>query len=104
MGAIKVGDHPDLLIPGIEINSYPSLKIGRLGVDTRYSRGGLGTRFLDLAMSIALELKERVGCRFLSGDAYPHRVPWYRDRGFKSLYKRMGDRDTMPMYARVSED
>jgi GNAT superfamily N-acetyltransferase len=104
MGTIRIRDHPRLHLPGIGINEYPAIKIGRLGVDKRHTRRGLGTRFLDLSMNIALELKDRVGCRFLSVDAYPHRINWYRDRGFKSLFSKQKDRKTMPMYARVSGD
>lgn len=104
MGAIKVVGNPKLSIPGIEIKDYPALKIGRLGVDKNYSKKGFGTEFVSLAMALALEVKETVGCRFLAVDAYPNRIEWYKGRGFEPIFSKLKDRETMPMYARIGED
>lgn len=101
MGAIRVKGISELKIPGIDINAHPALKIGRLGVDKRYTKRGLGTQILSFSMSKAMDLKKIIGCRLLSVDAYPERIRWYKERGFESIISSSQGRETIPMYAIV---
>src|SRR3989344_7580646 len=55
---------------GIHYHSLPALKIGRLCVDNRFLRKGLGTMMIDFSIRIAFHISEKYsGCRFLVLDA-----------------------------------
>ncbi len=63
--------------------AMPGVLLGRLAVDDRYQRQGLGTWLLDEALRIAKhEVAPRVGCRYLFLDANTERIEWYENRGF----------------------
>lgn len=80
--------------------SLPALKIGRLCVDDRFLRRGLGTLMIDFAIDTANRIfKEYSGCRFIVLDAKKNTrgspVQFYEKQGFKTLKERKG---TIPMY------
>jgi predicted GNAT family N-acyltransferase len=54
---------------GINYKSLPSLKIGRVCVDNRFLRRGIGSLMIDFAINLAVKLSKEVGCRFLYLDA-----------------------------------
>ena len=54
----------------INYNSYPALKLGRLGVDKDYSQKGLGRFLLQKVLQLGMELSELAGLRFVTIDAY----------------------------------
>jgi GNAT superfamily N-acetyltransferase len=81
---------------GILYKTMPGMKIGRLSVDKRYERRGIGAQTILFALSRALELNERIGCRFLIVDAKPDSVHFYRKLGFEILKER--EKGTIPMY------
>lgn len=51
-------------------NSYPALKLGRLGVDRNYDNKGLGSFLLKKVITLGIKLSKEVGLRFVSIDAY----------------------------------
>lgn len=68
---------------GIIYYKVPAIKIARLGRDVQYKGKGLGAWFIGYIKSIAFELsKTKLGVRFLTLDAYPARVDYYRCLGF----------------------
>ena len=62
----------------------PAVKLCQLAVHKDHERRGLGKKLVALAAGSALELKQRVGCRYLTVDAAePWLVEWYAMQEFK---------------------
>lgn len=62
----KVNRH----IPRVKMmKSYPSVLIGRLGVDEKYAGNGLGTQLMDFIKSFCL-ITYSNKCRFITVDSY----------------------------------
>lgn len=83
--------------------TLPAIKIGRLAVDNRFQRQGIGKRILEFSMVITTKIsQEYVGCRFLILDAKRNQDPkkdsihFYKKFGFKTLKER--EKGTLPMY------
>ena len=86
---------------GILYKSLPALKIGRLCVDDKYLRRGLGTHFIDFSIKVAYDIyKNYSGCRFIVLDAKRNNendpIHFYKKQGFKILKERK--KGTTPMY------
>jgi GNAT superfamily N-acetyltransferase len=62
----------------------PALKIARLAVaeSVRTTHAGVGTALVEVALAMALDVAQRVGCRLLTVDAYPGAVAFYERLGF----------------------
>lgn len=92
---------------GILYHSLPALKIGRLCVDDRFLRRGIGTLMIDFSIKIAYHIfDEYAGCRFIVLDAKRNAqqdpIHFYRKQGFKELKgKRAG---TTAMYLDLVSD
>lgn len=67
---------------GISFSRLPAMKIAQLGVHTKLNGSGFGPYLVTFAMSVAVELKQRVGCRYVTLDAKSDRVDWYEKQGF----------------------
>lgn len=62
----------------------PALKLCHLAVHESREGRGLGTQLVALAMAKALELRQHVGCRYLTVDAAtPRLVRWYQRQEFR---------------------
>lgn len=82
---------------GIQYRSLPALKVGRLCVDDRFLRRGLGRLMMALAYEKANEINEtKAGCRFITVDAKSGSVNFYLKLGFKALKPSKGD--SIPLY------
>ncbi len=88
---------------GINYKALPALKIGRLCVDNKFLRRGLGRLMILSAIQIANETnRTKAGCRFLTLDAKRNPDPgldsihFYKKQGFKALKERI--KGTTPMY------
>lgn len=62
--------------------SYPSAKIGRLAVGKEYARCGLGSQILEF-IEYFLVTNPKLGCRFLTVDAYSGATNFYRKNDFE---------------------
>ena len=87
----------------IQYKSLPALKIGRLAVDERYTRHGIGTHMVYLSIFFAEKIySDFAGCRFITVDAKRNidqnkdSLHFYKLLGFKVLRER--DKGTVPMY------
>ena len=80
-------------------NTFPAVKIGRLGVNKDYHRHNLGTYLLNMTKEFFLT-HNRTGCRFITVDAYRDdaTINFYKKNGFQFLIKEDGDRETRIMY------
>lgn len=87
---------------GINYKSLPSLKIGRLCVEDKFLRKGIGTLLIQFALNIAFKISQQAGCRFLYLDAKRNPdtskdvIHFYKKLGFE-VYKERNGRET-PMY------
>lgn len=86
---------------GILYRALPALKIGRLCVDDRYLRRGIGTLMTDFSIRMAFNIfNEYSGCRFIVLDAKRNKqkdsIHFYKKQGFKELKER--HKGTTPMY------
>lgn len=71
---------------GILYKSLPALKIGRLCVDDRFLREGIGSLMVGFAYKKAVEISENIaGCRFITLDAKEDSVFFYRKLNFLTL-------------------
>lgn len=87
---------------GINYKSLPALKIGRICVNDKFLRRGVGSLMIQFAIEMARKISNQVGCRFLYLDAKrnkdTHRdvIHFYKKLGFE-IYKERDTRET-PMY------
>ncbi len=80
---------------GIHYKSLPALKIGRLCVDDKFQRRGLGKLMILTTIKIAQEIsKTRSGCRFVTLDAKRSKnldrdpFQFYQKMGFQTLREK----------------
>ncbi len=80
------------IIPGLQekaglsdkkryIKTFPAVKIARLGRNIAFKNMGASIHLLN-ALKMFFTHNNRTGCRFLTLDAYPHRVGLYEKCGF----------------------
>ena len=62
--------------------SYPSAKIGRLAVGKEYAHGGLGSQIIEFIEAFLVK-NPKLGCRFLTVDAYANVTDFYRKNDFE---------------------
>lgn len=71
---------------GIYYRSLPALKIGRLCVDDRFLRKGIGKLMMGFAVDKVKEINEdKAGCRFITVDAKEGSVGFYEKLGFETM-------------------
>jgi GNAT superfamily N-acetyltransferase len=79
------------------------MKIGRLAVDDRHAKKGIGTQMVYFSMFLVKEIYSKYcGCRFITLDAKrdprPERdsLHFYKKLGFQTLKER--EKGAIPMY------
>lgn len=72
---------------GIKYKQFPAMKIGRLAVDKKFQKKGIGTEILLRVVGYILQLSDRLGMRFISVDAYAGSAEFYRKNNFIELLK-----------------
>lgn len=87
---IERGDTPPVIDQEVDYKylSYPSVKIARLAVDSRFRENGMriGEKLVQLALGIAKEIvSTHVGCRFVFVDSKQSAVKFYEKIGFTTL-------------------
>lgn len=62
----------------------PALKIGRLGVNSKFKGQDIGTALMKYAVGVAFRMNDElgVGCRFLTVDSDPDAIKFYEKMGF----------------------
>lgn len=84
---------------------YPTVKIGRLGVNKKFQNCGMnfGTHIIDYIKKWMIT-SNKTGCRFITVDAYHDAVPFYLKNGFSFMGKdeenryRNANDDSIAMY------
>ncbi|MEI6753389.1 MAG: GNAT family N-acetyltransferase [Paludibacter sp.] len=87
----------DKLPYGKRYNSYPAMKIGRLGVSLLYKNQGWGTDILNYLKDLFVN-NNRTGCRFITVDAYRDSLKFYEKNGFQYLTSTDKNSDTRLMF------
>jgi GNAT superfamily N-acetyltransferase len=69
----------------ISIQTVPALKIGRLGIQSKYKGRNVGTALMKYAVGVAFRMHDElgVGCRFLTVDSDQDAVEFYKQMGFQ---------------------
>jgi GNAT superfamily N-acetyltransferase len=82
-----------------EFNTFPAVKIGRLGVNKDYQSGGIGTQAMDYIKSMFV-IKNKTGCRFITLDAYnkDDTLRFYQRNGFQFYHDKDKNKQTRIMY------
>ncbi|MBN1603229.1 MAG: GNAT family N-acetyltransferase [Chitinispirillaceae bacterium] len=77
----------------------PAVKIGRLGVDLKFSGKGLGSQIV-LMMKNSFTTNNKTGCRFITVDAYnnPDTLNFYEKNDFEFFTSEDEQEDTRAMY------
>lgn len=88
----------------IKIVRFPAVKVAQLGVDERWDRRGIGRHMISLAVAIALELRGRIGCRYLTVDAKADVVSWYQSQEFKINKIARKERERIAAERQVAKD
>ena len=58
----------------------PAFKIARLAVDKNFQGCGLGAFLMDYALGFIIQkLIKNGGGRYITVDAFPHRIKWYKE-------------------------
>lgn len=79
------------------IKSYPAAKIGRFAVAKSMKGKNIGSFLLDFIKSFFV-IDNKIGCRFLTVDAYADAVPFYLKNSFVPLNDEDKDEDTRLLY------
>lgn len=71
-----------------QMNTYPAVLIGRLGVNLNFKRKGIGRELMDFIKGWFRNSTNKTGCRFVVVDAYNEAEPlgYYVNNGFDFLF------------------
>ncbi len=76
-------------IPRIkQFRSYPAVLIGRLGVNIKFKKNGIGKELMDFIKSWFIDPENKTGCRFVVVDSYNEEIPltYYQRNDFQFLF------------------
>lgn len=94
---IKGRDKRRLKKEGKAQKTYPSIKIGRFGVDKTMQHRGVGSYMIETVIGMALEHSRRIGCRYITVDAYNRGdvLAFYQKNRFRILHKEKDKPNTL---------
>jgi GNAT superfamily N-acetyltransferase len=83
---------------------YPALLLGRLAVDKGLRRKGIGTSLCEFAIGLAVDISERVGCRYVALHTLPNRVSFYTQEPLSFVESSLERRDNKKLlYRRIAD-
>lgn len=70
------------------LKSFPSVLIGRLGVNIAFANKGIGSELMNFIKAWFVDNENKTGCRFIVVDSYNEDAPiqYYIKNGFKFLF------------------
>lgn len=103
MGSVKLPPPFVFRVPEIsEVpNQLPALKIGRLGTQKTEQKKGYAKELIEYATFLAIEFGDKIGCYYLTLDAYQENIEIYKKRGFIPFFSELKGRETMPMFMEI---
>jgi GNAT superfamily N-acetyltransferase len=67
---------------------YPAIKLARMALIQKFQRKGLGKAIIGIIRGMVWSVNERgIGCRFITVDAYPQSIEFYKKCGFEYQLK-----------------
>ena len=86
--------------------AFPVLLVGKLYTHPEYRGMGVGKELLSVAVGIALEIDQKIGCAGLLVDANnnPDTIRFYKKYGFEDLVDGEKGPATTPMFLIIPED
>ena len=94
-------------------SQYPAVKIGRLAVDKKYQKYGIGSAILTSTSLLIKEMSKDLGIAFITIDAYYIAKTFYLKNSFKLMkvhniakLKRASEHDntiSIPMYKNIKK-
>jgi GNAT superfamily N-acetyltransferase len=99
--ALQSKEKPDSSIP---YKRFSAIKIAQLATDRRWKGRGIGKSMVAFGAHIALRLQKDVGCRYLTVDAKPDVVDWYRSQEFNINKIAKKDRLALAQVRNVDPD
>jgi len=78
--------------------NYPAVKIGRLAVELKYAKYGIGRHIINAVMAMYINEKHHAACRFITVDAYRSALNFYEKNDFRYLTSKDIDDDRRAMY------
>lgn len=85
VGHVEIEDLPASLRKKLPEYPLPILRLARLAVDRNAQGKGLGEHLMRTVFSVAIELREKLGCAGVVVDAKPGAVEYYIRYGFVEL-------------------
>ena len=73
---------------GMNYRTYPAIKLGRLAIDKKYAKSGVGSYLVRIMVKNAINLSEKVGCRYITVDAYLGAKRFYKKLNFKVRHEK----------------
>lgn len=67
----------------LRIVRFPAIKLAQLATRNGWENRGIGRHLIALAAGMGLELRGKLGCRYLTLDAKRDRLDWYKRQEFK---------------------
>jgi predicted N-acetyltransferase YhbS len=89
-GSVPIEDLTDAERRRLPRHPVPVLRLARLAVDERYQHKGLGRRLMREVLSIAVRMREDLGCAAVVVDALESRVGFYEGLGFEPMVPLQG--------------
>ena len=72
----------DEKVKGTTPKKYPAMLIGRMGIDKKYRRKGIGSEICLFCRGLAIETSQKVACRYVILHTTEDKVPFYKKSGF----------------------
>lgn len=86
------------------LKEIPSVKIGRLAVDSKFARRGYGKSIIDFIKSDFSHERNKTGCHFITVDSYKKSKAFYEKQGFEKYPVSLkDDKETILMYYNLLE-
>jgi predicted N-acetyltransferase YhbS len=85
VGHVEIENLPSTLRKKLPDYPLPILRLARLAVDRTAQAKGIGERLMRTVFSVAIELREKLGCVGVAVDAKPGAETYYSRLGFVEL-------------------
>jgi len=79
--------------------TYPAIKLGRLAIDKKYAKSGVGSYIVGRMLNGVIFFSKHIGCRFVTVDAYADAKEVYKKLDFKV---HTGGEHTVFMYRDIN--
>jgi GNAT superfamily N-acetyltransferase len=86
---------------GIFYPYYPAIKVGRLAISKNYQGKGIGTMVIDWVIGLIIELRFKVGIKYIAVDSYSESKTFYENNEFELFELKKERGNTVQMYLEI---